>query len=198
MSNQGGNSYNLRETTDSDERNWRAQMEHRMSVMAEMYQKAIHDMRSAQDQRLADMAQSQKKNMARIPELMQQGNTRATDYTYPTSCYLGPTSARNTSADPASRGKEILDDFIRGQRPTSTQNTFSEVHTKSATLRSNSSNMWWDKVRASLSQRFNFEGIVSAVAVVAGALPRHADGPKDISECAAKREIKAVGKDGVL
>ncbi|KAK9101340.1 hypothetical protein Scep_024770 [Stephania cephalantha] len=52
MSNQSGNSYNLRETSDRDERNWRAQMEQRMTVMAETYQKAIHDMRSAQDQRV--------------------------------------------------------------------------------------------------------------------------------------------------
>ncbi|KAK9132361.1 hypothetical protein Scep_011889 [Stephania cephalantha] len=50
-----------------------------------------------------------------------------------------------------------------GQDPFSSE----EVQTKSATLRGISSNMWWDKVRAGLSQRFNFEGIVSAVTVVA-------------------------------
>ncbi|KAK9131674.1 hypothetical protein Scep_011202 [Stephania cephalantha] len=56
----------------------------------------------------------------------------------------------------------------KGER-NNNQDPFSsrEVQTKSATLRGNSSNMWWDKVRAGLSQRFNFEGIVSAVAVVA-------------------------------
>ncbi|KAK9126218.1 hypothetical protein Scep_015064 [Stephania cephalantha] len=54
-------------------------MEQRMTVMVETYQKAIHDMRSAQDQRLADMAQSQEKNMTRIQELMQQGNSGATE-----------------------------------------------------------------------------------------------------------------------
>ncbi|KAK9158056.1 hypothetical protein Scep_004630 [Stephania cephalantha] len=36
-------------------------------------------MRSAQDQRLADMTQSQERNMARILELMQQGNTGAAE-----------------------------------------------------------------------------------------------------------------------
>ncbi|KAK9150778.1 hypothetical protein Syun_009087 [Stephania yunnanensis] len=50
-----------------------------------------------------------------------------------------------------------------GQDPFSSE----EVQTKSATLRDISSNMWWDKVRAGLSQRFNFEGIVLAVTVVA-------------------------------
>ncbi|KAK9101166.1 hypothetical protein Scep_024596 [Stephania cephalantha] len=79
MSNQDRNSYNLRETADMDERNWRAQMKQCMTVMAEMYQKVIHDMRSAQDQRLTNMAQSHEMNMARILELMQQGNTGAAE-----------------------------------------------------------------------------------------------------------------------
>ncbi|KAK9153196.1 hypothetical protein Sjap_000676 [Stephania japonica] len=50
-----------------------------------------------------------------------------------------------------------------GQDPFSSE----EVRPKSTTLRGISSNMWWDRVRAGLSQRFNLEGIVSAVAVVA-------------------------------
>ncbi|KAK9093004.1 hypothetical protein Syun_027915 [Stephania yunnanensis] len=75
MSNLGGRSYNLRETMDRDERNWHAQMEQRMTIMVKTYQTAIHDMRSAQDQRLADIVQSQERNMARILELMQQGKT---------------------------------------------------------------------------------------------------------------------------
>ncbi|KAK9112702.1 hypothetical protein Scep_020221 [Stephania cephalantha] len=79
MSNQGRSSYNMRETQEGDERNWRTEMEQRMTTMAETYQKAIHDMRSAQDQRLADLAQSQKRSMACILELMQQGNTEAAE-----------------------------------------------------------------------------------------------------------------------
>ncbi|KAK9135642.1 hypothetical protein Syun_014972 [Stephania yunnanensis] len=75
MSSQGGNSYHLREIACRDKRNWHAQMEHRITVMAETYQKNIHDMRSTQNQRLADLAQSHEMNMARILELMQQGNT---------------------------------------------------------------------------------------------------------------------------
>ncbi|KAK9135213.1 hypothetical protein Syun_014543 [Stephania yunnanensis] len=75
MNNQVGNSYNLREKSDRDERNWHARMEQLMIEMAEMYQKAIHNIRSAKDQRLADMAQSHEKNMTHILELMQQGNT---------------------------------------------------------------------------------------------------------------------------
>ncbi|KAK9099148.1 hypothetical protein Syun_026193 [Stephania yunnanensis] len=51
MSNHDENSYNLRET------------------------KTIHGMRFAQDQRLAELAQSQERNMACILELVQQGNT---------------------------------------------------------------------------------------------------------------------------
>ncbi|KAK9169503.1 hypothetical protein Syun_001643 [Stephania yunnanensis] len=56
MSNQGENAYNLREKADREDQNWCAQIEQRMTVMAETCQKAIHDMRSAEDQRLADMA----------------------------------------------------------------------------------------------------------------------------------------------
>ncbi|KAK9112304.1 hypothetical protein Scep_019823 [Stephania cephalantha] len=54
-------------------------MEQRLTVMAETYQKAIHVMRSTKDQRLADMTQSQERNMTRILESMQQGNTGAAE-----------------------------------------------------------------------------------------------------------------------
>ncbi|KAK9169322.1 hypothetical protein Syun_001462 [Stephania yunnanensis] len=77
MSNQGGNSYNLIETQEKDERNWHAQMEQCMVTMEKTYQKVIHDMNSAQDQKLADMTQSQEKNMActraDIDHLMEEG-----------------------------------------------------------------------------------------------------------------------------
>ncbi|KAK9168639.1 hypothetical protein Syun_000779 [Stephania yunnanensis] len=42
---------------------------------------AIHHMRSAQDQRLANLALSPERNMARILELMQQGNTGVAERT---------------------------------------------------------------------------------------------------------------------
>ncbi|KAK9087694.1 hypothetical protein Syun_030088 [Stephania yunnanensis] len=77
MSNQGKNSYNLREMTDRDNRNWHAQMEQHMIFMDKTYQNAVHNMRFAQDQRLADMAQLQERNMAHILELMEQGNIGA-------------------------------------------------------------------------------------------------------------------------
>ncbi|KAK9098505.1 hypothetical protein Syun_025550 [Stephania yunnanensis] len=50
-----------------------------MTIMVETYQMTNYDTRSAQDQRLADLAQSQEMNMARILELMQQRNTKAAE-----------------------------------------------------------------------------------------------------------------------
>ncbi|KAK9169339.1 hypothetical protein Syun_001479 [Stephania yunnanensis] len=63
MNNHRGTSYNLRETEKKEERQWRSQMEQRISAMIETHQKAIHNLTTMHDQRLADLAQSMERNM---------------------------------------------------------------------------------------------------------------------------------------
>ncbi|KAK9104862.1 hypothetical protein Scep_021706 [Stephania cephalantha] len=46
-----GTSYNLREIQESEERQWRSQIEHRISAMTEIHQKAIKNLTFAHDQR---------------------------------------------------------------------------------------------------------------------------------------------------
>ncbi|KAK9126647.1 hypothetical protein Scep_015493 [Stephania cephalantha] len=114
MSTQGGNSYNLRETTNRDERNWRAQMEQRMTAMAETYQNAIHEMRYAQNRRLAELAQSHERNMARILELMQQGNTGAV-VRAPVRQGPNPSLAHIHGNHPVEEGADSREEETRGE-----------------------------------------------------------------------------------
>ncbi|KAK9163399.1 hypothetical protein Syun_004301 [Stephania yunnanensis] len=63
MRNNGWPSYNLRNTQERKERQWHSRMEQRMIAMIGTHQKAKHDLTIAQDQRMADLAQSHERNM---------------------------------------------------------------------------------------------------------------------------------------